>query len=212
MHPLHFPLALLRSMVATRKLTGRMLPVRVRIGARQTLRVQAHRSAKIRLRGLLMVNAWGGSNLPSSLYCGAASTLEINGDFELGPNVHVQVHPGATLAIEGRQDASASGITSDTKIMVEKHVQIGADSIIAWDVFISDSDWHDIEGSQRVRPVSIGRRVWIAHGVSVLKGANIPAGCIVGARSVVRGPLEGEGCLLAGSPARVVRSNMKWKR
>ena len=96
--------------------------------------------------------------------------------------------------------------------MVEKSIKIGADCIIAWDVTISDSDWHNIDGSERIRDTTIGDRVWIAHGVSVLKGASIPNGCIVGAKSMVAAGTFPEKSLLAGIPAKVIRSNVEWKR
>lgn len=211
-HPFAFPVALMRSLVASRRLTGRMFPVRVRIGASQRLRIQCDRGARAQLSGLLKVNPWGGSNLPSSVYCGSGAALRIEGDFEIGPNVHIQVFPDAELHIGGRKDSTASGITADTRIMVEKSMHIGRDAIIAWEVLISDSDWHDVEGAQRNRPVTIGDRVWIAHGVSILKGAQIPSGCIVGAKSIVKGAVDGPNSLLAGTPARVVRTNVRWKR
>lgn len=211
-HPLTFPLTMARSLVATHKLTGRPFPVRVRLDAHQRLRVNIHQEATVRIKGLLLVNSWGGSNLASSIYCGPGASLEIDGDFEIGPNVHLQVVSAGKLHIGGRREATASGITCDTRIMVEQSVTIGADCIIAWDVYISDSDWHDIEGTLRCRPVSIGQHVWIGHGVSVLKGSTIPAGSIVGAKSVVRTVVQGDCPLIAGTPAKVLKNHLKWKR
>ncbi|WP_339076788.1 hypothetical protein QQM41_08035 [Acetobacter sp. AC2005] len=59
------------------------------------------------------------------------------------------------------------------------------------------------------RDVLIGRRVWIGAQVCILKGTQISDGSIVGARTVVSGPI-GENELWAGTPARKLRGNVSW--
>jgi carbonic anhydrase/acetyltransferase-like protein (isoleucine patch superfamily) len=211
-NPITFSVAILRSLIATKHLTGSFFPLKVRIGAGQTLKITVGKNAKIFLRGNLLVNSWGGSNSPSSLACASGSRLTINGDFEIGPNVHIILMKEATLKIGGKLNSSSSGITCDTRIMVEDSICIGSDCIIAWDVFISDSNWHEISGVTRCSPVLIGDHVWISHGVSVLKGVVIPPGCIVGAKSLVSSVFGTDKALLAGVPAIVVRSNVEWTR
>ena len=55
-------------------------------------------------------------------------------------------------------------------------------------------------------PVSIGDFSWLCLGAIVLKGANLGEGTIVAAHSVVRAGVYPPYSLLAGSPAKVVRS------
>ena len=209
-NPIRFLVALARSAIATMKLTGRVFPLRLRIGPGQKFSIKRGKFARVRLSGNLIISSWGGSSLQSSLEIGNDGRLNVLGDFEIGPNVHMIVGENAELNLGGRQLSSASGITCNSRIMVEKQVSIGSDSIIAWDVFISDSDWHQIAGAQRSSPVNIGDKVWIAHGVSVLKGATIPSGCIVAAKSLVAKRFSTEKALLAGVPARLVRSPVEW--
>lgn len=211
-NPMRFPAALCRSAIATKKLTGSFYPIRVRIGVGQILRVNIGRKSKTTLIGNLIVNSWGGSNIPSSISCSRESSLTISGDFEIGPNVHIDLAQGAKLTLGGKKHSSASGITCNTRIMVEDSVNIGADCIIAWDVFISDSNWHEISGVATCSPVSIGDQVWLSHGVSVSKGAVIPAGCIVGAKSLVTHVFCTEKALIAGVPAKVIRNGVEWSR
>lgn len=211
-NPITFPAALFRSFIATKKLTGVFLPLKVRIGAGQILKIRIKRKTKILLLGNLLVNSWGGSNSPSSITCARGCNLILLGDFEIGPNVHIILMPGANLKLGGRLHSSGSGITCNTRIMVEDTLNIGFDCIIAWDVFISDSDFHDISGINRCSPVSIGDNVWISHGVSILKGSVIPNGCIVGAKSLIASVFETEKTLIAGVPAKIIRHNMKWTR
>jgi acetyltransferase-like isoleucine patch superfamily enzyme len=211
-NPFTFPVSLLNSLLSTFRLTGAFFPVLVRVSAGQRLRLSVHKAAKTNIKGVLCVSSWGGSNLPSSLTLGKDATFELNGDFEIGPNVHLSVSRNAKFHVAGMRDSSGSGITCDSRIMVEQSVTIGADSIIAWNVFISDSDWHDIEESPRTAPVVIGNRVWIGHGVSVLKGSHVPDGCIVGTHSVIRGAGFPNNSLLAGNPAVLKREGVQWRR
>lgn len=211
-NPIGIFFAIYRSLVATRQLTGRFFPLKVRIGAGQALKVSIHTNAKVILNGNLYVNSWGGSNSASSIACAGGSNLTLSGDFEIGPNVHIILMKQAILNIGGRLTSSGSGMTCDTRVMVEQKIDIGFDTIIAWNVTITDSNWHDIADTPRRAPVSIGNHVWISHDVSILKGAVIPAGCIVGARSLVTSAFEQEKSLLVGTPARAVRSNMEWTR
>ncbi|WP_261156851.1 acyltransferase [Serratia liquefaciens] len=44
-----------------------------------------------------------------------------------------------------------------------------------------------------------------------MKGTNIASGCVVAANSVVSGDFLESNCLIAGSPARVVKRNISWK-
>ena len=211
-HPIRFTVALSRSLIATKKLTGSFFPLRVRIGVGQILRVNIASRSRVILIGTLQISPWGGCNITSSISCSNDSNLTISGDFEIGPNVHIDLGQGAILKLGGKKNSSASGITCNSRIMVEKSLTIGSDCIIAWDVFISDSNFHDITGMSRANPVSIGDHVWISHGVSVLKGAVIPSGCIVGAKSLVNSVFEAENTLIAGVPAKVMRYGVEWTR
>lgn len=211
-NPICFPVAFFRSVTATKKLTGKFYPLRVRIGVGQILRISSDGKPKATLIGNLLVNSWGGCKIPSSISCAHHSNLTLLGDFELGPNVHIELAQGAKLTLGGKKNSSASGVTCNTRIMVEDSIEIGSDCIIAWDVFISDSNWHEITGMPKFSPVLIGDQVWISHGVSILKGAVIPSGCIVGARSLVTQVFFTKNTLIAGVPAKIIRNGVEWSR
>lgn len=53
--------------------------------------------------------------------------------------------------------------------------------------------------------------VWIAQRVTLIKGAQIPSNCVVGACSLVNKKFEEEGCIIAGNPAKVIKRNIRWK-
>lgn len=54
-------------------------------------------------------------------------------------------------------------------------------------------------------PITIGDGTWVGTRATFLAGASVGSGCVIAAGSVVRGKF-GDNVLLAGVPARVVRS------
>lgn len=210
--PVRFSATLLRSIWATRSLTGRITPVKVWVEGGQKLSISRSTKAEVLIVGIVKVSPWGGNSSSSSISVGDGASLKILGNFDIGPGVHISVNENACLTIGGQVTSTASGITCNSRVMVERSIEIGADCIIAWDVLISDSDWHEIRGAIRCAPVVIGDNVWIAHGASILKGAHIPAGCIVGAKSLVGRGQYSENSLIAGIPATVKKTNVEWSR
>jgi acetyltransferase-like isoleucine patch superfamily enzyme len=211
-NPFSFPIAFLRSLWATHKLTGKLTPLKIRIGPGQKLDVYRSQNAAVEIDGIVQVNPWGGSRMNSSISLGEGAQLRILGNFEIGPGVHLSISQNASLKLGGQRSSTASGITCNTRIMAEKSIEIGTDCIIAWDIFISDSNWHDIKGVVRSEPILIGDNVWVAHGASIIKGAQIPSGCIVGAKSLVARGAFPENSLIAGVPATVRRTDVEWSR
>jgi len=210
--PSQFLLVLLRSWIASRKLTKMWWPIRVRIHPDARLSLNIHHRSITRFDGNLIVEPWGGYEEVSSVSLGEDATFVVAGDFVMGPGVHIGVSSNGFLFLGGRKTESSSGITCRSRIMCEKFIYIGTDSVIAWGVFITDSDWHTIKGSQRCLPVCIGDHVWISHDVSVLKGAQISNGCIVAAKSIATARQYPPHCLLAGQPAEVKRNGIEWAR
>jgi len=96
-----------------------------------------------------------------------------------------------------------------TEVMCKRHVRIGSHCAISWDVTISDTDYHALEGTETTRPVTIGDRVWIGSRATILKGVTIGDGAVVAAGAVVSKDVPPR-TLVAGVPARVVRENVSW--
>ncbi len=89
-------------------------------------------------------------------------------------------------------------------------IRIGRDCLFGAQVEIFDSDFHDLDparrvgGSPKTAPVEIGDNVFVGMGVRILKGVTIGSDSVVGAGSVVTGPIPA-GVIAAGNPARVIR-------
>jgi acetyltransferase-like isoleucine patch superfamily enzyme len=200
----------LRSAICNKKLCGSYWPIQVRLAIGQKLYVYSSPSQNVLLSGVLFVNSRRGQFTPSAITLESGSTLMISGDYEIGPGVNIWVSKDAIVKIAGRLQHDSCGMTSDVRIMAEKSIEIGYDSLISSDVLITDSDWHDIEGVRRCAPVIIGDRVWISHGVSILKGVVVPSGCIIASKSLVASSIKVEKALVAGIPAVVKRTGVEW--
>jgi acetyltransferase-like isoleucine patch superfamily enzyme len=99
-----------------------------------------------------------------------------------------------------------------------RKIIIGEDCMFSAGIYISTTDFHSIvntETQARVNPakdVHIGNHVWLAHGVSVLKGAIIDDNIVVGKSSIVTGKLDVSNSVYVGNPAKKVKTGISWKR
>ena len=170
------------------------------------------KGARIIIDGIVTIGSHIGGNSLIVINLGANSKLEIAGDFIIGNGVKLAISDNAILSFGGKNIESGSGITADTMVMCNKRIDIGKDFLCAWGVFISDSDWHSIGSQHHQGDVIIGDHVWIANNSNVLKGSVIGNNCIIASQSKVANKVYPPNSLLAGTPARVVKSDISWKR
>lgn len=168
--------------------------------------------SSIILRGNLICHSPLGDVGASRIALGSRARLVVNGDFILGPNVTIGISDDAELILGGRKDSTGSGISCATRIMVKKRMTIGCDTIIAWNVFLTDCDWHAIAGRSWVVPTEIGSKVWIAEGASILKGCRIGDGCIIASHALCTEKNFPPKSLVGGVPAKVIREGVEWCR
>lgn len=99
----------------------------------------------------------------------------------------------------------------------ETDVIIGDDCMIASNTILRTHDSHpifDIITQARINvaeSIIIGAHVWLGDQVIVLGGARIGEGSIIGIRGLVTGTIPNNS-IAAGSPARVIRTNIAWER
>ena len=59
-------------------------------------------------------------------------------------------------------------------------------------------------------PVIVGDKVWLGRKVTLMKGAQIPTGSIVGLGSIVTKAFDEPNVAIAGVPARIVKRGITW--
>ena len=93
-----------------------------------------------------------------------------------------------------------SVITAEHRFDFTDSIEIGKCTIIGGR---NSSFW--THNRQATRPIHIGSFAYIGSEVRFAPGATIPSWSILGLGSVVTGPIQEEGCLIAGVPAKALR-------
>ena len=89
-------------------------------------------------------------------------------------------------------------------------IRIAPGGLLGSEITIYDSDFHELTpgrrrgGRARMAEVELEEDVFVGDRVMILKGVRIGRGSVIGAGSVVCGPIP-EGVIAAGNPARVLR-------
>ena len=121
------------------------------------------------------------------------------------------VYAGGTLVWGARTNSF------DVRLWVHgaRTLTIGEDGLFSEHITIRTSDHHSIIDLSTGLPtnpptdVTIGRHVWVGPETSILKGAQIGDGSIIGCGSIVGRAVPARE-LWAGAPARRIRKNVSW--
>lgn len=128
----------------------------------------------------------------------------------------VKIFPGVKLSVCGTDHRAVLKIGNHvsigdrTEIHCGKEISIGDHCLIAWDVMIMDRDYHKFNSQVLVyKAVHIEDHVWIGCRAMILKGVQIGRGSVVAAGSVVTCDVP-ENTLVAGNPAKIVKTDIYW--
>lgn len=143
---------------------------------------------------------------PSYLSLGRNARVEVEEAFSVRDNAYVLVRGGGVLHLGGGY------INSNAQIVCAKSITIGKGVAIGDGVLIRDTDDHDLcyDGYRKSAPVVIGDHVWIGQRATILKGVTIGDGAVIAAGAVVTKDVPAN-TVVGGVPARVLKSNVKWK-
>ena len=176
-----------------------------------------HPSAKIDL-GMPIIygnNPVRGMKLPTCLRMTANTIFQIHngpltrygkGPYNLRYGAYIEIINGGKLVIG--QGAANVGLT----IMCAKEVTIGNGVRIGRNVSIRDWNGpHVIISDSYVNhaPVHIEDHVWLCTGCTIMPGVTIGEGSVVATNAVVTKSVPPRS-LVAGTPAKVIKSNIEW--
>lgn len=155
------------------------------------------------------------NKMVGSLYLAKDATMEVEA-FDVYAGSRINVNAGAKLSL------GSGYMNHDCVIDCFYSISIGRGVVISERVVIRDSDNHaitstvnEVVGEPRsdekptVAPIVIQDHVWLGMNAIVLKGVTIGEGAIVAAGSVVTKDVPSH-CLVAGVPAKVVKTNVTW--
>ena len=121
---------------------------------------------------------------------------------------HCTITVGDHTSIEGAEIA----VTEPGSL-----ISLGEDCMLSFDIDIRCGDSHSIIDTitnSRInfaQDIIIGDHVWLGAHAQVLKGANVGENCVVGTRAVVTSNIPSNS-IVAGIPAKIIRTNTNWKR
>jgi len=175
-------------------------------------RIERHRTARLEIGGRLFLGCFepavgriAAHAASTEIRLAESAVMRCDGVVQLGPGVRVTVGRHARLVI-----GDGTYVTCDSVIIAASSVRIGAGCAISWGVQILDTNFHKPAGNDTgAEPVEIEDRVWIASNVTILKGITVGRGSIVAAGAVVTKDVPARS-LVAGVPARIIRSDVDW--
>ena len=157
------------------------------------------------------------NGMRGSLYVSAGASMKID-SFDVYAGSRINVNRGASLTL------GSGYMNHDCVVDCFDSISIGHNVVISERVVLRDSDnhriksidgaednigAHDIAIQSNTKPIEIKDNVWIGMNVIVLKGVTIGEGSIVAAGSLVIKDVPPHS-LVAGVPAKVIKTNVSW--
>lgn len=155
-----------------------------------------------------------------SIICFPSTTIYNERYLHIGNDT--MIGPGCSLSagmVPGQECLSDRVVTIGDRCLIGKgsaivghfSIEIGDDVWTGHNVYITDQNhgYQDVSTpisrqSMPEKPVRIGSRSWIGYGAVILPGAEIGEHVVIGANSVVSGPIPSYS-VAVGAPARVIR-------
>lgn len=169
---------------------------------RRGTRIELHKNAKIILHANLRLNEnkYPHSHAECYLRLRSGAEMTVTGRVSLMYNSTIEVHKNANLQI------GSCSVQSGAVIICAYNMTIGQGCLFSRMCYLSDSDHHrivDEDGNITNYPheTIIGNNVWVGVKATVMKGAKIKDGCVIGANSMVGGRVK-EHLLVMNEPAR----------
>lgn len=155
-----------------------------------------------------------------NIYCGENTFIEFGKNLIIRHPVQLTASGSKnsknTTIIFGDNCSLGSGLyecgdESDLELIV------GNDFLSSNEIYLKISDAHTILDATTKEIINkplfgchIGDHVWLGHHVSILKDVEIPNNCIVGASAVVGKKQFEPNSIIAGVPAKTIRSGVNW--
>lgn len=128
-------------------------------------------------------------------------------------NYKIQIYVGDSSCIYIGKDNYYNSILK--MIITERcNMFIGNNCLFSFGILVRTADPHliyDADNNKRInfsKSVFIGDHAWIGQNVSILKGAYIGSGCIIGASSLICNKKYYSNTIYGGNPARFIKDNV----
>lgn len=130
--------------------------------------------------------------------------------------INMQYSTNSTISIGSRFSIISGNILNIRTDSVS--INIGNDCMFSANIYIRSSDGHTIydnttgEVLNHPKCINIGNHVWLGNGARILKNSTIMDNTIVGNNSLVTKNFTEGNCIIAGVPAKIIKTNVNWDR
>lgn len=148
------------------------------------------------------------SKLETRIYIGKNATLEFYAGNKIAYGSCIEVHDNAKILFKENSGCNTCGT-----FVCQEYIEIGSGARLGRHITVRDNNGHHYinrDGYRNSRPVIIGDKVWLTEACTLLPGAKIGQGAIVGAHAVVSSYIK-PFSLAIGNPAKVVDEEVLWK-
>lgn len=170
-------------------------------------------SCSVGANSLVYINAVPKTSLGKiRIVCGNNCMIMIRGIAALNSSLFIFMNDGACLDMGSGQLFNGH---FDILLHEPSAIRIGMDCLWGSGQLMT-SDCHsiiDCETKQRINPakdIFIADRVWLGTNVKVLKGASVASDTVIASCSIVTTGEYPKNSILAGSPAKVVKTGIEW--
>lgn len=169
-----------------------------------------HNEGVIRVKGRVIL---GLKKIPDSkaetrLWIERGGIFETHGPVEIGYGSDIQVFEKAHLIFEGKSNINSSAI-----IICAEMIHLGKENRIGRGVLFRDNNgkhYLDIPGYKVSSPIVTGDHIWYGEGCTIMQGVKIGDGAVIAAKAVVTGNVP-KHTIVAGNPAQIVQTDIRWK-
>lgn len=166
-------------------------------------------------RFMIEIGDGGSEGYPSrngSIVLRKNSNLVFDGTAFFAEGTMLRINEGGVLHFGNNFNAN-----TNCTFWCSERIVIGADTLFGFDIVVRDGDGHKVsydreKSTSETAPITIGNHVWCAANTSILKGSNIPDGCVIGYNSCVLTSFEQPNLLIGGYPAKKLKENVTWKK
>lgn len=192
---------------------GNRVTIPARLGITMLLRVS------IKITGSNNVLELGSVRVEGKLRMsigGNGNRLVVGDDVRVVEQLRVEMIKGCNRAL-----VSIGAKTSMRDVIVRNYDSdsstiVGEDCMFSYGVLLSNTDEHAIfkDGilCNAAKECVIGDHVWVGIGATIFKNSHVASGSVVAAHSCVTRRFADENAVIAGVPACVVKTGVRWTR
>jgi len=124
------------------------------------------------------------------------------------------VTTGVTMILVGNivKLGKGSFISAGCRIWGDGHSVLSLETGEVLNKPVLASSYEEAMKSDNPGTISLGDNVWVGERVTLTKGAQVPANCVVGIAAVVTKKFTEENCVIAGVPAAVRKRGIFWDK